>query len=70
MNTMAVVLEQPEHLVLSQLALAEPSEEDIVVEVDYSGISTGTERLLWTGRMPTTSPRRFRSRDRSRWNAG
>jgi 3-hydroxyethyl bacteriochlorophyllide a dehydrogenase len=53
MNTMAVVLEQPEHLVLSQLALAEPSEDDVVVEVDFSGISTGTERLLWNGRMPT-----------------
>jgi bacteriochlorophyllide a dehydrogenase len=52
MNTMAVVLEQPEHLVLSRLDLSEPSQDDVVVEIDWSGISTGTERLLWNGRMP------------------
>ena len=27
-------------------------EDDLVVRIDWSGISTGTERLLWTGRMP------------------
>lgn len=52
MKTLAVVLEQPEHLVLSHLDLAPASEEDVVVDIDYSGISTGTEKLLWTGRMP------------------
>ena len=26
--------------------------DDVVVDIEYSGISTGTERLLWTGRMP------------------
>jgi len=52
MRTLAVVLEQPEQLVLSQLALTPPGEEDVVVDVDWSGISTGTERLLWSGRMP------------------
>ena len=25
----------------------------MVVQIDYSGISTGTEKLLWTGRMPS-----------------
>lgn len=53
MNSLAVVLERPEHLVLSQLELQPAGEEDIVVDVEWSGISTGTERLLWTGRMPT-----------------
>ena len=24
----------------------------MVVDIDFSGISTGTERLLWNGRMP------------------
>ena len=24
----------------------------MVVDIDYSGISTGTEKLLWSGRMP------------------
>jgi bacteriochlorophyllide a dehydrogenase len=52
MNTVAVVIEGPERLALSRLELATPGDEDVVVDVEYSGISTGTERLLWTGRMP------------------
>ena len=52
MKTTAVVLEQPEHLVLSQLALNDPSDQDVVVDIEWSGISTGTEKLLWSGRMP------------------
>jgi 3-hydroxyethyl bacteriochlorophyllide a dehydrogenase len=52
MDTLAVVLEHPERLVLSRLDLAPPGDEDVVVEVEWSGISTGTERLLWSGRMP------------------
>ena len=52
MNTLAVVLERPETLVLKSLELNAPGPEDVVVEVDWSGVSTGTERLLWNGRMP------------------
>jgi 3-hydroxyethyl bacteriochlorophyllide a dehydrogenase len=52
LDTLAVVLEAPEHLRLSRLALSPPGEDDVVVDIDYSGISTGTEKLLWTGRMP------------------
>ena len=52
MNTLAVVLEEPEHLVLSKLELSTPGDEDVVVDIEWSGISTGTERLLWSGRMP------------------
>lgn len=52
MNTTAVVLEQPERLVLSQLTLPEPGDDDVIVDIEWSGISTGTERLLWSGRMP------------------
>jgi 3-hydroxyethyl bacteriochlorophyllide a dehydrogenase len=52
MKTRAVVLEQPEHLKLLHLPLSEPSDSDVVVDIDYSGISTGTERLLWNGQMP------------------
>lgn len=51
-DTVAVLLEAPERLVLSRLDLTPPGEEDIVVDVEWSGISTGTERLLWSGRMP------------------
>jgi 3-hydroxyethyl bacteriochlorophyllide a dehydrogenase len=53
MNSLAVVMEQPERLSLSKLPLQEPTQADIVVDIEWSGISTGTERLLWTGRMPT-----------------
>ena len=52
MNAMAVVLESPEHLVLNRLNLTEPTADDIVVDTDWSGISTGTEKLIWSGRMP------------------
>jgi len=52
MNTLAVVLEAPERLVLSRLDLSEPEATDVVVDMEWSGISTGTERLLYTGRMP------------------
>lgn len=52
-NAMAVVLERPEHLVLSRLTLTQPTDDDVVVDIDWSGISTGTEKLLWSGRMPT-----------------
>src|SRR5664279_302655 len=52
MNTLAVVLEEPERLVLSRLDLTPPGAEDVVVDIEWSGISTGTERLLYTGRMP------------------
>ncbi|RZU02852.1 chlorophyll synthesis pathway protein BchC [Rivibacter subsaxonicus] len=52
MNTTAVVLEQPERLHLSRLELSAPTDEDVVVDIEWSGISTGTERLLWTGKMP------------------
>ena len=53
METIAVVLKQPEHVELNRLALTAPSADDVVVDVDWSGVSTGTERLLWSGRMPT-----------------
>jgi len=52
LSTLAVVLERPEQLVLSRLDISSPGEEDIVVAMEWSGISTGTERLLWAGRMP------------------
>jgi 3-hydroxyethyl bacteriochlorophyllide a dehydrogenase len=51
-NTLAVVLERPEQLVLSRLALTPATDEDVTVDIEWSGISTGTERLLWSGRMP------------------
>ncbi|MEO1315434.1 MAG: chlorophyll synthesis pathway protein BchC [Pseudomonadota bacterium] len=53
MDAQAVVLEKPGKLALRTLALEEAGEGDIVVETLFSGISTGTEKLLYEGRMPT-----------------
>lgn len=53
MKTHAVVMQAPEHLQLMHLALTDPGDADVVVDIEFSGISTGTERLLWNGRMPT-----------------
>ncbi|MFM2043160.1 MAG: putative 2-desacetyl-2-hydroxyethyl bacteriochlorophyllide dehydrogenase [Pseudomonadota bacterium] len=52
MDTLAVVLEAPERLSLRRLNLTAPDAGDVVVDIEWSGISTGTERLLWSGRMP------------------
>lgn len=52
METLAVVLEQPKRLTLRPVGLTPPGPGDVVVEIDWSGVSTGTERLLWSGRMP------------------
>jgi 3-hydroxyethyl bacteriochlorophyllide a dehydrogenase len=52
MDTIAVVLKQPEAIALHRLALTAPVAGDVVVDTDFSGVSTGTERLLWSGRMP------------------
>ena len=49
----AVVVEQPLTLRLRELALVEPTDNDLVVDICWSGISTGTEKLLWSGRMPS-----------------
>lgn len=48
----AVVFQSPQQLAIERVSLTEPGAEDVVVDIHYSGISTGTERLLWTGTMP------------------
>lgn len=48
----AVVFEGDGRVAVKTLTLAPPSVEDAVVDVEWSGISTGTERLMWSGRMP------------------
>lgn len=52
MQTVAVVLREPEQLSLSPVELLPAQDTDVVVDVEWSGISTGTERLFWNGRMP------------------
>lgn len=52
MITNAVILSGPKDLSLGQVSLIPPGPGDVVVEVRHSGISTGTERLFWSGTMP------------------
>jgi bacteriochlorophyllide a dehydrogenase len=52
MQATAVIFKEPEQLELCSLPLTQPEDSDAIVDVDWSGISTGTERLLWLGRMP------------------
>jgi len=52
LHTTAVVIEEPKRLALRRVSLVEPADADVVVAVEWSGISTGTERLLYSGAMP------------------
>jgi 3-hydroxyethyl bacteriochlorophyllide a dehydrogenase len=52
MQSTAIVFQQPKSLALTSLSLPEMGAADVKVEVEFSGISTGTERLLWDGTMP------------------
>ena len=52
MQTSAVFLKGPRDLHVETLPLKAPQPGQIVVDIDWSGISTGTEKLFWTGDMP------------------
>lgn len=52
MQTQAVILEGPKKIGLETLGLTAPDAHDLVIEIAYSGISTGTEKLFYTGQMP------------------
>ena len=52
METQAVILSAPGQLGLDALPLTDPSADDLVVQITHSGISTGTEKLFWSGKMP------------------
>ena len=52
MQARAIVFENPRCLSLQSMTVADMGDNDVLVEVEYSGISTGTERLLWEGTMP------------------
>ncbi len=48
----AIVIEEPGKVDLRMLELCPAQPDQVVVKTRWSGISTGTERLLFTGRMP------------------
>ncbi|WP_425092412.1 chlorophyll synthesis pathway protein BchC [Tropicimonas sp. S265A] len=52
MHATAVVLNGPKDLGLRDVVLADPTATDLVIQIDHSGISTGTEKLIWSGDMP------------------
>lgn len=52
MKTRAVYLKGPRDLSVNTLPLKRPERGDLVVDISHSGISTGTEKLFWTGQMP------------------
>lgn len=52
MKAQAIVFDAPKSLSLRPLDLVPMGPGDLEVAVSFSGISTGTERLLWDGSMP------------------
>ncbi len=48
----AVIFEGAHGLCVRRLELKAPGPGDAIVDVMWSGVSTGTERLLWSGQMP------------------
>ena len=55
MKSTAVVFDRPKQLSLKALELPEVKAGQLEVAVQYSGISTGVERMLWDGSMPALS---------------
>jgi 3-hydroxyethyl bacteriochlorophyllide a dehydrogenase len=52
-ETLAVVLEAPGDIALRSLTLTALGAGDVLIDVAWSGISSGTEKLFWSGRMPS-----------------
>ncbi len=52
MDARAVIVEAPERLRVDRVRLRDPQPDECVVEIDFSGVSTGTEKLLYSGAMP------------------
>ena len=52
MQTQAIVIGEPRRIALRALPLLPKGAADVTVAVDWTSISTGTERLLYTGTMP------------------
>ena len=52
MHSAAVIFDAPGHLDVRQTEIVPVGRGDVLVDIAFSGISTGTEKLLWTGAMP------------------
>ncbi|MEQ9505151.1 MAG: chlorophyll synthesis pathway protein BchC [Hyphomonas sp.] len=49
----AVTFDGQRTATLRTLSLVAPQADEVVVDVYWSGVSTGTERLMWSGEMPS-----------------
>ena len=52
MKSPAVILHGAKEVSIAPVALTAPKDTDLVVETRFSGVSSGTEKLFWTGDMP------------------
>ncbi|MEO0342629.1 MAG: chlorophyll synthesis pathway protein BchC [Pseudomonadota bacterium] len=52
MKTSAIILDGPKSIQMGEIGLIPPKNGEIIVKIRASGISSGTEKLLWTGEMP------------------
>lgn len=52
MHSTAILFDRPGQVSIQSLELEAPTSDDVVVDVAFSGVSSGTERLLWSGQMP------------------
>lgn len=52
MKSPAVILHGAKSLAVAPVTLKAPTSTDLVVETRYSGVSSGTEKLFWSGDMP------------------
>jgi 3-hydroxyethyl bacteriochlorophyllide a dehydrogenase len=52
LDSLAVVIAAPKQVALRRLTLDPMADGDVLVEIDWSSISAGTEKLLWSGTMP------------------
>jgi 3-hydroxyethyl bacteriochlorophyllide a dehydrogenase len=59
MRSAAIVFEKPGTLAVRQLALNTPEASDVVVESRFSGVSSGTEKMLYEGTMPAFPGMRY-----------
>lgn len=52
MHADAVLMRAPRLLSVESIGLQSPRVDEVVVDILHSGISTGTEKLFWSGKMP------------------
>ncbi len=52
MQAEAVIIREPRRVEVCAVALNDPGPADVVVETAFSGVSSGTEKLFWSGEMP------------------